>query len=55
MPAFVPATEMYQNLAYFMGNLMNVSPDKAPPVEVSNNQKILKSGFDLVKSFRHRI
>jgi len=54
IPALIPPTEMYQTLAYFMGNLMHVSPDKAPPVEVSNEQKILKGGFDTRWSFRHR-
>jgi hypothetical protein len=54
MPALVPATQMYQELAYFVGNTLKPVPDADPPVTVSNTQKILKAGFDLKKSFRHR-
>lgn len=54
MPSLIPATQMYQDLSYFVGNLMKASPDVKPPVELSNKQKIIKAGFDLVKSFRHR-
>ena len=54
IPSLIPATQMYQDLSYFVGNLMKNSPDVKPPVELSNTQKIIKAGFDLVKSFRHR-
>jgi hypothetical protein len=54
MPALIPATQMYQDLAYFVGNTMKLVPDSAPPVTVSNKEKILKAGFDLRLSFRHR-
>ena len=46
--------QMYQELAMFVGNRMKEPPDTEPPVELSNKQKIVKAGFDLVKSFRHR-
>lgn len=46
--------QMYQDIAVFMGNRMKATPDTQPPVELSNTQKILKAGFDLKKSFRHR-
>lgn len=52
--SLIPAEQMYQDLAYFVGNKMKDSPDTRPPLELSNSQKILKAGFDLVKSFRHR-
>jgi hypothetical protein len=55
MPTLVPATQMYQELAYFVGNTLKPVPDADPPVEVSNIQKILKAGFDLKRSFRHRV
>jgi hypothetical protein len=55
MPALIPATQMYQDLAYFMGNTIKEHPDTEPPVEVSNNCKIVNAGFDLKQSFRHRI
>lgn len=55
MASLVPAEQMYQELAYFMGNTMHPSPDVKPPVEVSNRDKILAAGFDLKQSFRHRV
>ena len=55
MPALVPPQQMYQDLAYFVGNTMKPHPDTEPPVEVSNRQKIVKAGFDLKQSFRHRL
>lgn len=55
MPALIPPEQMYQQLAYFMGNTMHPSPDTRPPVEVSNCDKILAAGFDLRQSFRHRM
>lgn len=54
MPALISPEQMYQQLAYFMGNTMHPSPDTQPPVEVSNRDKILAAGFDLRQSFRHR-
>jgi hypothetical protein len=50
----ISAEQMYQDLSYFVGNRMHKSPDIEPPVELSNRQRIIKAGFDLVKSFRHR-
>lgn len=49
----IPAEQMYQELSYFVGNTMQFSPDTAPPVEVSNSDKITQHGFDLKRSFRH--
>lgn len=54
MPTLIPPTQMYQELAYFVGNTLLSAPDQQPPVEVTNRQKILKAGFDLTQSFRHR-
>lgn len=44
--------QMYQKLAYFIGNLLHESPDLAPPVQVSDKDKIRQYGFDLKTSFR---
>ena len=55
VPALIPPAQMYQDLAYFVGNTMKPVPDTQPPVEVSNREKILKAGFDLKQSFRHRV
>ena len=50
--SYIDAEIMYQNLSYFVGNLMHDSPDTSPPVELSNRDRILKHGFDLKTSFR---
>jgi hypothetical protein len=54
MPALIDPFTMYQELAYFVGNTLRTHPDTEPPVEVTNREKILKAGFDLKASFRHR-
>lgn len=51
----VEPTQMYQELAMFVGNKMRETPDQKPPIELGNSQKIVKAGFDLKKSFRHRV
>lgn len=49
----ISAEQMFQYIAYFMGNTLNVSPDVAPPVEIADKYKIEQAGFDLKTSFRH--
>lgn len=52
--ASIVSTEtMYQELSYFVGNMLYDTPDAKPPVEISNMDKISKAGFDLKKSFRN--
>lgn len=55
LPAIIPPQQMYQDLAYFVRNAMKPVPDSDSPVAVSNREKILKAGFDLKQSFRHRV
>lgn len=55
MAAIIDPYQMYQELAVFVGNKMKESPDMKPPVELDNKQRILKAGFDLKTSFRHRV
>lgn len=55
MASIMSAQQMYQELSYFIGNLMKESPDIKPPVRLTEKQRIVKAGFDLVKSFRHRM
>jgi hypothetical protein len=50
----ISAEQMYQDIAYFMSNTIHTNADIAPPVEVSEKDKILGHGFDLKQSFRHR-
>lgn len=54
MPSLIDPYQMYQDISMFVGNQLKVPTDTQPPVQLSNKQKILKAGFDLVKSFRHR-
>jgi len=51
MAALYPPEQIYQDLAYYISNLMNESPDMMPPTV---QQKIESHGFDLKQSFRHR-
>ncbi len=46
---------LYQDISYYVTNVLNDSPDTQPPVEVDNKNKILQHGFDLKQSFRHRM
>jgi hypothetical protein len=47
---FVTPSEVYQNISQLLAS----QKEKDPPVEITDKDKILKSGFDKVKSFRHR-
>lgn len=53
-PAKISPDKMYQDISYFMSNLINENPDTKPPVEVEDKYKIVGAGFDLKQSFRHR-
>jgi len=53
MPKLIPAQQLYQEISYFMGNMIYDTPDTKPPVEICNKDKIVKAGFDLKKSFRN--
>jgi hypothetical protein len=43
--------ELYQEISQYISLHYN---SNNPPVEINNKEKIIKSGFDLKKSFRHR-
>ncbi len=49
-----PADKLFQDISYFIGNVMKESPDIKPPVEIHDKDKITGHGFDLKQSFRHR-
>jgi hypothetical protein len=51
---YFPAEQLYQELSYFLGNLVKESPDMMPRPKVTDKDKILSHGFDLKQSFRHR-
>lgn len=54
LPPLYPAEQLYQDLAYFMGNTMKISPDLSPPAQMTDLQKVNAHGFDKKISFRHR-
>ena len=43
----------YQKLCWYISNVINNNADIKPPVEISNNDKIVKHGFDTKTSFRN--
>jgi len=49
-----PEEQLYQDVEYFISNLLKDSPDLNPPIEIDNNDRIVKHGFDIKASFRHR-
>lgn len=54
LPAIYPAEKIFQDIAYFISNIMSVSADISPPVVIDNDLRIEGHGFDLKQSFRHR-
>lgn len=52
--SIIPAEKLFQDLAYFIGNVMNEVPDVKPPVTIDNDLRVEGHGFDLKQSFRHR-
>jgi hypothetical protein len=50
----IPPEKMFQELSYFIGNIMKDTPDVKPPVVIDNDLRIEGHGFDLKQSFRHR-
>ena len=48
------AEQTYQDISYFLCNIMNESPDMSKPNILSDKEKIVSHGFDNVISFRHR-
>jgi len=52
--SLIKPEQIYQDIAYFIANTMNDSPDTAPPVQVADKDRIVQHGFDFKQSFRHR-
>lgn len=52
IPALVPPEQMWQGIYGTLTNVLRKNPDKAPPVQLSNESRIQKAGFDLKTSFR---
>lgn len=51
----IPPERMYQELSMFMGSVLREPPDNAPPVNVSDNDRLVQKGFDLKVSFRGKV
>jgi hypothetical protein len=54
--ALISPEQIYQDLSYFMGNIINESPDLMPEAKppMTDKERVLSHGFDIKKSFRHR-
>lgn len=56
LPKYYLPNQIYQDLAYYLGNTIKPSPDVQPPgnPKQTDKEKILSHGMDLKQSFRHR-
>lgn len=52
VPAYLGATQLYQELAMFVGNVLN--PVEQPASLMKDIEKVVSHGFDKKVSFRHR-
>lgn len=52
--AHYPAEQIFQDLSYFLVNMMKTSPDESPISPMTDKEKIVQHGMDLKQSFRHR-
>lgn len=55
--SIITPEQMYQDISYFLGNIMHVSPDMMPEPNpaMTDKERILSHGFDVKQSFRHRV
>ena len=56
MQSIYSSERLYQDIEYYILNVINESPDVLPKGNpaMTNKEKILSKGFDYKKSFRHR-
>jgi hypothetical protein len=54
VPAIIGATQMYQELAYYISNVMVESADTSVPVTLADKDMLISKGFHNRISFRHR-
>jgi hypothetical protein len=52
--SIISPEKMYQDISYFIGNVLKDNPDTLPPVNISDKDKLTQAGFDATISFRHR-
>lgn len=53
--SIMPPEQAFQEISYFLGNTIKESPDASPVPKITDKEKILTHGFDLVQSFRKRV
>lgn len=53
LASFIDPLTMYNDIYFFIANVLRQNPDTVPPVELDNQYKILQHGFDK-QSFKHR-
>ena len=49
-----PAEQIYQDLQYYIANVLNDGIDLRPPTEIADIDKVVQYGFDKKQSYRHR-
>lgn len=56
-PGLYPSQQLYQDLSYWIANIIRESPDVSPPPRppLTDKEKISAHGFDEKRSFRHRV
>ena len=54
MGKFYTPEQAYQDISFYISNVINDNADCNPPVQIDNKSKITQHGFDLKQSFRHR-
>lgn len=54
--SIISPEQMYQDISYFMGNIINEVPDLQPAGKppMTDKEKIISHGLDIKASFRHR-
>lgn len=52
--SLIDPNTLFQEIYTYMMNVIRESPDLAPPVQVSDKDRLVQHGFDLKQSFRHR-
>lgn len=50
----VDPLKLFQEIEYYLVNVMQDSPDTMPPTTMTDKEKIVAAGFDTKQSFRHR-
>lgn len=52
--SLIKPEQIYQDIAYYIGNVINHGVDIHPPTQVQDKDRIVQHGFDIKQSFRHR-